>query len=262
MYSGFFNLDIILYSKESFLVAKSNFMRMIKKISCLVFFCLGIFHLQAQHAFNNLDANGEKDGLWKGYYPESKRLRYEGTFSHGKEVGEFKFYDDTKAGTVIATRTFNPNDNAAYTVFYDQNKNKVSEGKVVNKLFEGEWKYYHQASITVMTIENYKNGKLEGLRSVYFPSGKIAEETYYQNNLKNGSSKKYSEKGIVLEEADFKNNQYDGMAVFKDVDGNVASKGKFLNGKKVGIWQFFENGKLKEEGNMSHPKTKETVKTK
>jgi antitoxin component YwqK of YwqJK toxin-antitoxin module len=39
-------------------------------------------------------------------------------------------------------------------------------GKVIDKLFTGEWKYYHQASKIVMTLENYKNGKLEGLRSV------------------------------------------------------------------------------------------------
>ncbi len=227
----------------------------------MAFLFLTMLNVHSQNAINNVDANGKKDGLWKGFYPESKRLRYEGTFSHGKEIGEFKFYDDTKAGTVIATRTFNPNDNVAYTVFYDQQKNKVSEGKVVNKLFEGEWKYYHQAATTVMTIENYKNGKLEGLRSVYFPSGKIAEETYYKNNLKGGSSKKYSEKGIVLEEATFKNNQYDGEAIFRDVDNNIVSKGKFLNGKKVGIWQFFENGKLTKEENMSYPKTKNAVKT-
>lgn len=237
-------------------------MKNINKIAWLVFFCLGIFNLQAQNAFNNLDANGKKDGLWKGFYPESKRLRYEGTFSHGKEVGEFKFFDDTKAGTVVATRTFNPNDNVAYTVFYDQNKNKVSEGKVVNKMFEGEWKYYHQASTSVMTIENYKNGKLEGLRSVFFPSGKIAEETYYKNNLKNGSSKKYSEKGYVLEEANYKDNQYDGEAIFRDVDNNIVSKGRFLNGKKVGTWQFFENGKLTDVENQSNPKPKTAVKTK
>jgi hypothetical protein len=37
-------------------------------------------------------------------------------------------------------------DNAAYTIFFDQANNKVSEGKVLNKLFEGPWKYYHQAS--------------------------------------------------------------------------------------------------------------------
>jgi hypothetical protein len=28
----------------------------------------------------------------------------------------------------------------AYTIFYDQSKNKVSEGKVINRGFEGEWK--------------------------------------------------------------------------------------------------------------------------
>jgi antitoxin component YwqK of YwqJK toxin-antitoxin module len=60
----------------------------------------------------------------------------------------------------------------------------VSEGKVLNKLFEGPWKYYHQASKIVMTTENYKDGKLEGLRSVFYPSGKIAEETSYKQNLK------------------------------------------------------------------------------
>lgn len=234
---------------------------MIQK-SLFFFFFIQCTALIAQTAINQFDSEQKKDGLWKGFYPESKRLRYEGTFSHGKEIGEFKFYDDTKAGTVIATRTFNANDNAAYTVFYDQAKNKVSEGKVVNKLFEGEWKYYHKAATTIMSIENYKNGKLEGLRSVFFPSGKIAEETIYKGGLKNGISKKYSEKGIVLEEAIFKNDQYDGIAVFKDVDGNMVSKGKFTNGKKTGIWQFFENGKLKEETNMSHPKAKATVKTK
>lgn len=237
-------------------------MKVIYKISLVLFFSCNFCVLQAQTDFNKLDSNGKKDGLWKGYYPESKRLRYEGTFSHGKEVGEFKFFDDTKAGAVIATRTFNPNDNVAYTVFYDQNKNKVSEGKVVNKMFEGEWKYYHHASTTIMTIENYKNGKLEGLRSVFFPSGKIAEETYYKNNLKNGLSKKYSEKGYVLEEATFKNNQYDGEAIFRDVDNNIVSKGKFLNGKKVGVWQFYENGKLKDEVNQNNQKPKTAVKTK
>lgn len=232
---------------------------MIKNSLLFFLFCTTLI---AQTGINQFDSEQKKDGVWKGVYPESKRPRYEGTFSHGKEVGEFKFFDDTKAGTIIATRTFNPNDNTAYTVFYDQNKNKVSEGKVVNKMFEGEWKYYHKASKTIMTIEYYKNGKLEGLRSVFFPSGKIAEETYYKSGLKNGSSKKYSEKGFVLEEAAFKNDQYDGEAVFRDVDNNIVSKGKFTNGKKTGIWQFFENGKLISEENWSLSKTKDTAKKK
>lgn len=228
-----------------------------KKIKFCFFtvFCFALFSqtLLSQTDFNKLDSQGKKHGPYKGFYEESKRPRYEGAFEHGKEIGLFNFYDDTKAKSIIATREFNAKDNSAYTTFFDQAKNKVSEGKVVNKLFEGQWKYYHQASQTVMTIENYKNGKLEGVRSVFYPSGKIAEESSYKNNFKDGVYKKYSEDGIVLEESFFKNNEYSGLAIFKNPDGSVVSKGQFLNGKKAGIWQFFEKGKQAKEIDMSNP---------
>jgi antitoxin component YwqK of YwqJK toxin-antitoxin module len=228
-------------------------------LSCLTLI-FSIQMLVAQNSFNKLDENGKKHGIWKGIYEDSKRPRYEGTFSHGKEVGLFKFFDDTKAGTVIATREFNSNDDSAYTIFYHQSSHKVSEGKLVNKQFEGEWKYYHLASSVVMTIENYKNGKLEGLRSVFYPSGKIAEETQYKNNLKDGIYKKYAENGIVLEETVYKANEYNGPAIFREADGTIVSQGKFANGKKVGVWQFFEKGKLLKETNMSKPKAANSQK--
>ena len=223
--------------------------------SCIVFFVLmvGNQNVFSQSDFNKLDEKGKKHGLWKGVFEESKRPRYEGTFEHGKEMGVFTFYDDTKAKSIIATREFNAKDNSAYTTFYDQNKNKVSEGKVVNKLFEGQWKYYHQASPAIMTTENYSKGKLEGLRTVFYLSGKIAEEINYKNNLKNGLYKKYTEKGVVLEESIFKDDLYSGLAIFRDSNGDIASRGQFVNGKKSGVWQFFEKGKLVKERNMSFP---------
>mgnify|MGYP000874349507 FL=1 len=225
-----------------------------------LFFFNTLFSL-AQTDFNKLDNNGKKHGVWKGLYPESKRVRYEGTFEHGKEVGVFNYYDDTKAQSIIATREFTAKDNTVYTIFYDQRKNKVSEGKQVNKLFEGQWKYYHQNSKEVMTIENYKNGKLEGLRTVFYPSTKIAEETNYSNGKKNGLYKKYSEKdAVVLEESNYKNGEYDGLAIYRDPLGNIVAQGKYVNGKKKGIWQFYENGKLVSEENMS--KVKKVVKPK
>lgn len=205
--------------------------------------------------FNKVDDKGKKDGLWKGTYEVSKRPRYEGTFNHGKETGIFKFFDDTKKGDVVATRDFSANDGSAYTIFYDQKKNKVSEGKVIGKNYDGEWKYYHKASTAVMTIENYKNGKLEGPRTVYYPNTKVAEEMTYKNGLKDGIYKKTAVNGTLLEQSTYKNNEYNGDAVFYDSDGTVASKGKFLNGKKVGMWQFFNKGKLIKEVNMSDPKS-------
>ncbi|SHH02088.1 MORN repeat variant [Flavobacterium micromati] len=221
---------------------------------CLLTLLLLIpFVSHTQTDYNKLDSNGKKHGLWKGLYTESKRPKYEGTFEHGKENGIFNFFDDTKAKTIIATREFNPKDNSAYTIFYDQNSNKVSEGKLLNKLFEGEWKYYHQDSKTTMTIENYNKGKLQGLRTVFYVNGKVAEEIFYKNNLKEGLYKKFTEKGILLEESNFKNDLYNGTAVFRDSNGDIASQGEFSKGKKVEIWQFYRKGKLVKEVNMSLP---------
>jgi len=227
---------------------------MFYKKGVVIFIFLNGLILQAQSVVNAVDANGMKHGLWKGTYEESKRPRYEGTFDHGKEIGVFNYFDDTKVGSIIATREFNAKDNSVYTIFYDQKKNVVSEGKMVNKLFEGNWKYYHEASKVIMTLENYKVGKLEGLRSVFYPSAKIAEEAIYKNGIKEGAYKKYSEKGIVLEEAFYKKNEFDGQAIYRDPEGNVVAKGLYKNGVKVGIWQFFENGKLVSEDNFDKPR--------
>ena len=231
-------------------------MRAFYKKGIFVLFFLNVFCIQAQNNYNKLDEKGKKHGLWKGIFEDTKNPKYEGTFEHGKEVGVFTFFDNTKTKIVLATREFNPTDNSAFTVFFDKNKNKVSEGKVLNKLYEGQWKYYHKASKSIMATENYSKGKLEGLRSVFYPSGKIAEEMIYVNNLKNGFYKRYTETGILIEESNYKNNLYDGLAIFRDAeDGTVVSKGKFVNGKKSGIWQFFEKGKMIKEVNMSYPQS-------
>jgi antitoxin component YwqK of YwqJK toxin-antitoxin module len=231
------------------------------KSGILVLIFLNVFCIRAQNNFNKLDEKGKKNGPWKGIYEDTKNPKYEGAFEHGKEVGFFTFFDNTKTKKVIATREFNTKDNSAYTIFYDQNKNKVSEGKVVNKLFEGQWNYYHKASKTIMTIENYGNGKLEGLRSVFYPNGKIAEEINFKDNLKEGICKRYTENGIVIEESAYKNNEYNGTTTFKDSDGNLISKGNFVDGKKAGVWHFYEKGKLSKEENMSFPQRTSKIKT-
>ena len=221
---------------------------------------LSFLKINGQQKWNQLDNKGQKEGLWKGVYQESKRPRYEGTFSHGKEVGVFTFFDDTKTKRIIATREFSSNGTVAYTIFYDKNKNKVSEGKVVNKLYEGQWNYYHKESNAIMTIENYKAGKLEGLRTVFYSDGKIAEETNYMDNNKEGVCKIYTQNGILIEESNYKKNQYNGLATFRDTEGNLVSKGNFVKGKKSGIWQFYEKGKLIKETNMSYPEQKSKMK--
>jgi antitoxin component YwqK of YwqJK toxin-antitoxin module len=176
------------------------------------------------------------------------------TISTGRlEVGKFVFYDDTKVGTIIASREFNSKDNSCYTIFFNQKGNKVSEGKLVNKLLEGEWKYYHENATTIMTSEFYVKGKLEGVKKVFYSNQKIAEETTFKNGLKNGPYKKYAKNGIVFEESNYKNDEFDGPAIFRNDANVVVSKGVYKNGKKVGMWEITTKGKT-EQVNMNFPK--------
>ena len=213
----------------------------------LLFLILSAFIVSAQDKINQLDDKGNRHGLWRGTHKESNRIRYEGTFNHGKETGVFKYFDDTKAGIVIATRDFSKGDGSCNAIFYDQKGNKVSEGKLVNKLPEGEWKYYHFESKQLMSVEFYKNGKLSGVRKVYYKNGTLAEETNYISGIKEGISKTYSEKGQLLDSHIYKKGQYDGVASYYDGMGNKMYEGSYVNGKRVGTWKFFEKNKVIKE---------------
>lgn len=212
-------------------------------VVCLVylFSLMGSF---AQEKINKTDVNGKKEGLWKGYFEKSGRVRYEGVFKNGVEVDTFKYFDDTKAHSVLAIRVFSDQGKVAKTIFYDQKKNKVSEGTTLNRLKEGVWNYYHKESPQLMKVESYKSDILNGKQVVYFPSGKIAEEIHYVNGKKEGSYKVFLENGVVVEESNFVNNQYHGSAIFRDAKGAVASKGNFVNNEKKGVWEFYTDGKL------------------
>lgn len=213
------------------------------KFSFLLILC-SIFVSNGQEKVNQLDAKGKKDGLWRGVFEKSQRPRYVGTFRNGVEVDTFKYFDDTKAQSLLAIRVFSNKGKVAQTTFYDQKGFKVSEGKTVNRLNEGIWNYYHKGSTALMKVENYKNGKLEGLQKTFFSDGKIAEEIHYKNGKREGAYKVYLQNGTIVEEAFFKNNQYDGPAIFRDATGKIVSKGNFVQDIRKGIWEFYENGNL------------------
>jgi antitoxin component YwqK of YwqJK toxin-antitoxin module len=214
-----------------------------KKLIFIAFLVLANL-VSAQDKLNQFDEQGLRHGFWKGFHEESKRPRYEGVFEHGKEVGTFKYFDDTKAGTLIATRDFSKNDSSCYTIFFDQKANKVSEGVVKNKLFEGQWKYYHQESKDIMTLENYKNGKLNGVRKVFYKSSKLAEEINYTEGKKNGVGKTFAENGNQIDQHQYVNDLFEGIAIYFDGNGKKMYEGTYKNNLKVGIWKFYENGKV------------------
>jgi antitoxin component YwqK of YwqJK toxin-antitoxin module len=201
----------------------------------------------SQEMSNKLDANGERHGLWKGTYEESKRPRYEGVFDHGRETGVFKYFDDTKAGKVIATRDFSKGKGSCYVIMFDRKDNIVSEGLLINKEYEGEWKIYHKESKVVMTLENYKKGKLNGNKKIFYDDGAVAEILNYAEGKRNGNYKKFGVNEKILEDLNYKNDELHGEATYYDGLGNISIQGQYNEGLKSGVWKTFEKGKVVKE---------------
>ena len=203
---------------------------------------------------NQLDAKGERNGIWKKNFDGTDQPRYEGEFKHGKEIGTFKFYKLVEKKSVLsATKEFNANDNIASVKFYSSTGKLISEGKMNGQLFIGKWTYYHNKTNAVMSMENYnENGNLNGEKLVYYENGQIAEKSNYVNGKQEGLSIWYSEIGVVLKEFQYENDELHGLSKYYDNKGQLIAEGSYRRGQKHGIWKYYTEGKLTEEKNFSN----------
>lgn len=217
--------------------------------------------MSSAQTVNKFDANGARDGVWKKNFENTDVLRYEGTFKNGKEIGVFKFYKNIKGKAVLtATREFSPNTNEAKVTFLASNGTVISEGFMRDKIYIGNWKYYHSNSMEVMTLEYYNNkGLLEGERYIYYPSGQVAEKAFYENGALQGKAVWYAENGALVKEHHYKMGDLHGSAKFYDESGNLLVEGMYRNDQKHGLWKYYENGQLIEEKDFT-PKSNNPYK--
>jgi len=222
-----------------------------------IFLLLTVFSFAQD--INQFDEEGKRHGIWKKNFDETKQIRYQGTFNHGKEVGEFKFYKLVKKKSVLtATKVFNTNDNTAEVKFFASNGKVISEGKMDGRLYVGKWVYYHNKSDKIMTLENYNsNGELNGEKLVYYIDGVVAERANFVNGKQQGKSYWYSVKEVVLKEFIYDNGELHGVAKYYHPTGNLIAEGEYHRGKKKGIWKYYEDGKLTKETDFSATKSKQ-----
>jgi antitoxin component YwqK of YwqJK toxin-antitoxin module len=196
---------------------------------------------------NKTDKNGKKHGYWKVNFEGTSQPKFEGTFSHGKETGEFKFYKKGFYDHPAAIMNFEENKDSVDVTYYTQKGNPISTGKMIDRKREGKWVYFHQASDSIMMSEEYKNDKLDGLQKTYYKNGKLAEKTAYENGEKHGISLIYAENGQVTRELMYKNGKLHGRACYLNPKGEKIREGFYTEGNKSGIWKYYNEGKLVEE---------------
>lgn len=202
---------------------------------------------------NQFDANKKRTGVWKKYYP-NKRIRYQGQFKEGKEVGIFKYYDISDSRYPIIIKKFNEENDSVAVSFYSISGKKQSEGVFVNKKRVGKWVYYFDKD-NIMSTEFYVDGKLDGKVINYYPNGKATEITHYKMGQKDGLSQKFSSAGILIEEVNYKNDKENGIAKYFELNGNLKETGEYKNGKRVGEWEFYLDGEIASDEDNKKKKT-------
>ena len=225
-----------------------------KKLSILLLLVTNI--LSAQNSFNE---KGNRQGKWSGVYEDTKNLRYEGEFNDGKEIGVFYLYDNTKKKVVISTRDYTRKDGLMLETIFDQSGNKVSEGTVKNKKRHGKWTYYFKGVKTIMSEENYVDGKLNGEVKTYFKNGTLLETKNYKNDVLEGKYQRFSEKGLLLHNLNYKNGKLHGPGEYFTSSGKIYTKGQYADNMKIGKWPVFDkNGKEVEVSRTQKTNPKRT----
>jgi len=215
-----------------------------KIIFLLVLLISTVFSTIAQTGVNQFDKNGDRHGVWKKFY-SNDRIRYSGKFDHGKEIGTFKYYSASNSDFPILVKNYQSSDKLAKVQFFTPSGVLESKGKMNGKLREGKWLYYHPDGKSVMSEENYLNGKLEGEYKTFYNNGEPTEITSYKNGLLDGNYKKYSIKGFLYQDFNYKSGKLNGMAIYYSrKTGDLIKKGPFKNDLRVGTWENYADGEL------------------
>ena len=103
--------------------------------------------------------------------------------------------------------------------------------------------------------ENYKNGKLDGKRITWYPSGEIQLEVNYKDGKREGKTIMWYQSGEIQLEANYKDGKREGKTNGWYQNGQKMSEVNHKNGKLDGnktIWH--ENGQIKSVSNYKDGK--------
>ncbi len=183
-----------------------------------------------------VDPNG-----YNTFYFQNGNVSSEGILKDGKPIGYWKTY-------------------------YDNGQIK-SEGNRKNFLLDSIWKFYSNKGALLDEI-NYKENKKEGVSKLFDKYGCIKSASNYSKNVKSGKENIFYSSGRIKNINTYNQDKKHGYCYELDSIGRVITISEYNSGflrseeqinrfdeeeKKQGIWkEFYENGKVKWEGDFKH----------
>jgi uncharacterized protein len=195
---------------------------------------------------NRKDANGQKQGSWKEFWPNGK-IKTDGRYLNDKKDGYFKEYNEFgnltnvtkwKDGVLVK----NPPELAKIEtqITYHNNGRPKQIGNYKDGVPEGVFREFDTTGV-IVAAEVWKDGVLVG------------KGLYDDKGVQQGHWLEYYETGELKGEGDYKDGAKVGQWKFYYADGKTDQLGKYdQKGRPVGVWKwYYENGQLLREENYT-----------
>ncbi len=211
--------------------------------------------LKKQETINRTDKNGEKQGVWKSFYPDGK-VKTEVGYQNGKKTGYAKKFTET--GSLVVVEKF-------------EGDSAVKEAPELTTKLEVRNEYYEDGSIK--KTGTYLYGVAEGTHKEYSQEGKITgAKIFHEGNLigeglideagnQQGPWIEYHTNGKIKGKGNYENGIHQGEWVFYHPNGKVEQKGKYdKKGRPQDLWKwFYESGNSLREENYLNGKREGTM---
>jgi antitoxin component YwqK of YwqJK toxin-antitoxin module len=185
---------------------------------------------------NRTDGNGLKQGHWITYYEKGNK-KYEGFFKDDKPVGTFTRYYEEKG--IQSIMEFAEDGKEAYIRIFYNNGKLAAEGKYIERLKHGEWRYHSYYDSRLSYSENYVHGGKHGISTVYYPNGKVSEILNFSKNKKDGEWIQYFENGRVSLKSTFRAGKLHGNYVQYHPTGMPYVVGAYNQDRRDGEWCIY-----------------------
>ncbi len=192
---------------------------------------------------NYKDINGNKQGYWEKKY-KNGNVAYQATFKNNKLTGIYKRYYENGQLFALIQYPENPDSLAEVTYYWDDGKLLAKGHFIEQKLKEGLWEFYNTQEKKIAEI-NYKRGKLDGKKEIYYYNGKPSYKVTYKNGMKNGVEVRYYDNGEKETEQQVVNDKFEGKIYVYYPSGKFKIMGSYKNNLKDGKWSFYSSsGKI------------------
>lgn len=187
--------------------------------------------------------NGERDGIWKFYFPNGK-LKATETYVKGSLEGPFKNYH--RNGKISSEGVCKDGEKEGLEKTYHLNGTLSGLGFYKEGKLNGFEEEYNQFGVLVSSIY-WLDGNQDGTATYYHPNGKIQSIDYFKEDLFIGR-KEFDTNGVVINDVKF--NFPKDTLIGKHVNGKTDKMIPYVGGAKQGLVKWIHgNGQTEVEAN-------------